>query len=126
MTAAVALAISSMFALFGGVELTILEQTYPQRVVPSPGLMTMAAVAFAVLAAAVASGYKVKRRWLFGATALTTLPVLMAPATEAPGLPAWATIPGVTVPTFVAAATVVAAISLTRAAPIALPQRVGA
>lgn len=117
------LVIAAVFGFYGALGLAIVERNAPQSTVPASGAVLISAAAFAVLAAAVGSGYRVKRRWLVGATALAGLPVVMSSAPSVPGQPVTFTTPGVGVIATVVTAASIAIVSLTRAAPIPLPAR---
>lgn len=119
----VCLMFAAMLSFYGALGLVIIGRLRPAWAVPAPGAMLLAAMVLAVLAAAVASGYKIKRRWLAASTALASLPVLTANTRSAPGFPAWATTPGVFVLATVVIAVVIAIAALTRSAPVLLPAR---
>ncbi|MEV5507882.1 hypothetical protein [Streptomyces orinoci] len=121
MTPFVCLVFAAMLSFYGALGLFILGRHHPTWAVPAPGAMLLAAMVLAVLAAAVASGYKIKRRWLAATTVLASVPVVTANTPSAPGLPAWATTPGVFVLATVVTAVVIAIAALTRSTPIPLP-----
>lgn len=113
----------ALIALCGSAGLAVLGVMNSHVPVPQPGAMLLGAVYLLVLAAAVASGYRIKQEWLLFATLLTASPALLASAPVHSELPLWAVIPGVPAVFWVIASCVVAAFSLRRAVPTSLPEK---
>ncbi|MFE5738350.1 lipase family protein [Streptomyces celluloflavus] len=120
---AVALTLGSFLAATGALWLTYIQQFLPQWQLSHPGAGLIGGVVLVVLAAATASGYRVKRRWALGAAVLTLLPPITSRVPHSPGLPTWAAAPGLASSATVVLLVSVAVIALTRAVPVALPAR---
>ncbi|MFJ8442396.1 lipase family protein [Kitasatospora griseola] len=122
--AALPLAFGALLAFYGALWLRVIADMYPEWQVTAPGGPLIASVLLASLAAAVASGYRVKRRWLAGAALSAALPALTSVGPAGEGVPAWAAAPGGALAAVVLAAVVVAVISLSRARVVLLPEAV--
>ncbi|MYR32941.1 hypothetical protein GTW20_11850 [Nocardiopsis alba] len=114
---------AGLAAFCGGSGVFAFATMYPQEPVPAPWGMVFGSIFLWVLAAAVQSGYPIKRWWLLAATVMTAIPVLTAASPSAFGLPLWFVVPGVPAVLVVAFACLCAAVSLGRAVPSCLPTR---
>ncbi|MFB6604302.1 hypothetical protein ACFCXR_37295 [Streptomyces noursei] len=118
---AITLAIGALLAVTGAVWLTLMQQQLPYWQVTHPGAGLVAGIVLVVLAAATASGYRVRRRWALGAAALVAIPPLASRVPHAAGIPTWAAAPGLMSAVVIATLVGVAVLSLTRTVPVTLP-----
>ncbi|MCR8573589.1 hypothetical protein [Streptomyces sp. Isolate_219] len=116
-----ALALSALLAAYGALWLTRIQQLLPHWQVAHPGAGLIAGVVLVVMAAATASGYRVKRRWALGAAALVAIPPLASRIPHPAGVPAWAAAPGLMSAMVIAMLVGIAVIALTRTVPVPLP-----
>ncbi|MFC9089945.1 lipase family protein [Nocardiopsis dassonvillei] len=118
---------AALFAFSGSMGMFIIGRLHSHGEALSAGGMLLAAMVLAVLSAAVASGYRIKRRWLVAVMALATssvvvAPVLTASAPTLTGLSGLVFVPGVSVAVAVALVTIGAAVRLTRSTPVPFPE----
>ncbi|WP_329171969.1 hypothetical protein OG754_09005 [Streptomyces decoyicus] len=118
---AAALALGALLAVTGALWLTRIQQLFPHWQLTHPGAGLLAGVVLVVLAAATASGYRVKRRWALGAAVLAALPPLTSRVPHAAGVSTWAAAPGLLSATVIAVLVGIAVIALTRTVPVTLP-----
>ncbi|MFF4404339.1 hypothetical protein [Streptomyces sp. NPDC001404] len=117
------LALAAVLAVYGALWLTKMQELMPSWQVTHPGSGLVTGVVLAILAAAIASGYRVKRRWAVGAAALVTIPPLTSHVPHPANVPAWAAAPGLLSAAVIAVLVGVAVVALTRMDPVSLPAR---
>ncbi|MYT27518.1 MULTISPECIES: hypothetical protein [unclassified Streptomyces] len=99
----------------------MIQRLFPHWQLVHPGAGLIAGVLLVILAAATASGYRIKRRWALGAVVLVAISPLTAQVPHPAGVPTWAAAPGLPSATLIAVLVGIAVIALTRAVPVPLP-----
>ncbi|WP_159393258.1 hypothetical protein [Streptomyces rimosus] len=119
----VALLLAAMLAAFGALWLTWIQRLMPGWRINHPGAGLVAGVAFLVVAAATASGYRVKMRWLLIPAGLVMIPPLTSQVPHPANVATWEVAPGLLSSTFIVLLVGIAATALTRSSLVSLPSR---